>query len=166
VKRSMHAIARGQGAERLLAKLMAVPVAEQQARLAEPQFQDPLLFELLVEAGRVRLLDDPFGACRYLNLAIRLAARLYEDRPLTRELEGQGLSRVLCLAGTACRLLGYYPQAEATFEKATSLAVSGSGRGLICRSLGLLRWDQGRSVEAVRAVTLIDGTSITIVDGR
>jgi tetratricopeptide (TPR) repeat protein len=145
---SMHANARGQEAQRLLARLMAVPVKEQQARLAEPRFQDPLLFELLVEAGRARLLDDPFGAFRYLTLAVRLAAQLYEGRSLSREIEGEGLSRVVCLAGTACRLLGYYPQAEATFEEAASLAVSASGRGLICRSLGLLRWDQGRSVEA------------------
>src|SRR5262245_60933892 len=94
---------REQKSERLLVELMAVPVEEQHAGLAESRFQNPLLFELLVEAGRARLLDDPCRAVRHLALAMRLAARLYEGHPVSREIEGEGLSRALCLAGTACR---------------------------------------------------------------
>jgi hypothetical protein len=142
---------RRQEAEDLLAILMELPEDERHNQSEQSRLQDPLLFELLVEEGHARLLDDPCGAGQRVSLAIRLVELLNETGALSREIRGEGVSRALCLAGTAGRLSGDDSQAEAAFERAAFRArtVSAAGRGFFCRALGLLRWDQGRSDEAL-----------------
>jgi tetratricopeptide (TPR) repeat protein len=148
-RKSGAAMGRREEAECLLVELMAVPEEERLARLEEPRFQDPLLFEVLVEAGHARLLSDPKGAQDTLGLASRLMALLSERGwPLGREIGSEGLCRALCLAGTARRLLGDLTWAENAFERAADVVSSAQSRGFFCRALAVLRWDQGRSEEA------------------
>lgn len=139
---------RRKAAEQLLTELLASPEEGRRERLQEERFQDPLLFELLVEAGHAALPWEPRQAGEILNLATGLIVLLEKRGILDAELEGEGYCRALCLAGTARRLLGDVQKAEAAFERAGSLAVAAPGRGFFCRALALLRWDQGRSEEA------------------
>jgi len=147
-RRRQSKVQRRQAAERLLAELLAVAEEERPDRLQEERFQDPYLFELLLETGHAALPHEPRQAGEILALATGLALLLEERGILRTEMEGEGYSRALCLAGTARRLLGDFQKAEAAFERAGCLAVAAPGRGFFCRALAVLRWDQGRHEEA------------------
>ncbi|HEV8582076.1 MAG TPA: hypothetical protein VGX68_23655 [Thermoanaerobaculia bacterium] len=127
---------------------MSLPEEERPDLLREERFHDPHLFDLLLEAGHEALHCDPQRAGEILNLATGLAAMLEENGKRAGEIGAEGYSRALCLAGTARRLLGDFPKAEAAFERAGGLPVSAASQGLFCRALAMLRWDQGRSEEA------------------
>ena len=139
---------RRQALERLRDELLSLPEEERQDRLVERRYRDPQLFDVLLEAGHGALPGDPRRAAEILSLATGLAALLDEDGELGPETGAEGLSRALCLAGTARRLLSDFEKAEAAFERAGCVPVSAAGRGFFCRALAVLRWDQGRTEEA------------------
>jgi tetratricopeptide (TPR) repeat protein len=137
---------RREEARALLAELLALPEKDRQRRLREKRFQDPDLFDLLLETGHAALPFEVQRAVDVMTLATSLGSRLRESGALR---EDEGLARALCLMGTAYRLRGDPAIAEAAFGQAARLAVSAPERGLFCRALALLRWDQGRSEEAI-----------------
>ena len=139
---------RRQATERLVEELLSLPEPERHERLGEERFQDPQVFDLLLEAGNEALPCDPLGACEILNLATGLVSLLEDRGHRGGEIEAEGYSRALCLAGTARRLLGDFRQAEGALVRAGCLPVSPLGCGYFCRALAVLRWDQGRSEEA------------------
>src|SRR5688572_20742040 len=62
------------------------------------------------------------------------------------------LGRAHCLAGNAWRLVGNEAEAELAFGNTVSFLARSAGscdRAFYCRSLALLRWEQGRIDEAV-----------------
>jgi tetratricopeptide (TPR) repeat protein len=138
--------ARREKARALLAELLAVPEKDRLRRLGDQRFQDPDLFDLLLEAGHAALPFEAHQAVESLILATSLGSRLRQSGALREE---EGAARALCLLGTASRLHGEPAIAEAAFSQAARLAVSAPERGLFCRALALLRWDQGRSEEAI-----------------
>jgi hypothetical protein len=137
-----------QAAEGLLAELMSLPEEQRHDRLRAERFHHPRLLDLLLEAGHAALPGDPERACEILSVAAGLASLLADNGVMGPEIGGEASSRVLCLTGTARRLLGDGPAAEAAFERAGCLPVSSLGRGYFCRALAVLRWDQGRGEEA------------------
>lgn len=146
-------------AERLLAELWACSKDQREALLQEERFQSPALLELLLEECHAAL---PFDLARGAEiLAMATPLRGLTDDPLTMVPGFDRRSRFYCLGGTVCRLLGDHPRAESFFEKVAVLNVSRTSQGFFCRSLGLLRWDQGRLAEAAallhHAVDLFQG---------
>jgi tetratricopeptide (TPR) repeat protein len=135
-----------EAAQRLLAELLELPGEERHRRLREGPFDDPYLFDLLLERGHTALPFDLNRAVDLMGLATLLGIRLTRSGAL---MEDEGVSRALCLMGTAYRLRGDVAIADAAFEKAGRLAISAPERGFFGRTLALLRWDQGRSEEAV-----------------
>jgi tetratricopeptide (TPR) repeat protein len=144
--RPRQTTAHRQEARALLAELLALPEKERPRRLREERFQNPDLFDLLLETGHAALPFEAQRAVETLTLATSLGARLRRSGALREE---EGAARALCLTGTAYRLRGEPAIAEAAFGQAARLAVSAPERRLFCRALALLRWDQGRSEEAV-----------------
>jgi tetratricopeptide (TPR) repeat protein len=137
---------RRQNAQRLLAELLEMPEETRRRRLRERQFHDPCLLELLLEMGHAALPFDVRRAVELTTLAADLGSLLQQHGALE---ENEGLARALCLMGTARRLVGDLAIADAAFEQAGRLVVSLTERGLFCRALALLRWDQGRTEEVV-----------------
>jgi tetratricopeptide (TPR) repeat protein len=138
--------ARRERARGLLSELLALPKEQRHFRVQEERFQDLDLFDLLLEAGHAALPFEGHRAADLLALATILGSLLSEGGARSGK---EGLARALCLLATAYRLRGDQAIADRTFVKAGRMAVSGLERGLFARSLALLRWDQGRSEEAI-----------------
>jgi tetratricopeptide (TPR) repeat protein len=137
---------RRETAQRLLAELMDIRGEERFRLLKERRFHDSGLLELLLETGHAALPFDVGRAVELTTLAADLGSLLQRHGDLD---EAEGLSRALCLMATARRLVGDVAIADAAFEQAGRLAVSTPERGWFCRALALLRWDQGRTEEAI-----------------
>jgi tetratricopeptide (TPR) repeat protein len=131
---------------RLLTELLDLSMGERQRRLQERRFHDLSLLDLLLEMGHAALSEDVQRAVTLTTLAVDLGSQLQRHGDLENQ---EVLSRAVCLAGTSRRLVGDLAIADATFERAGRFAVSASERGFYCRSLALLRWDQGRTEEAI-----------------
>jgi tetratricopeptide (TPR) repeat protein len=135
-----------ESARHLLAELLEIPMEERRRWLREPRFQVPELLDLLLELGHAALPFDLERAVELTTLAAEVGLRL----PRRGEPEeSAGLCRALCLTGTARRLVGDVALADAAFQQASPLAATITERGLFCRALALLRWDQGRMEEAL-----------------
>jgi tetratricopeptide (TPR) repeat protein len=133
----------------LLDELMAMPPAERLDRLeTEERFLSPVLFEVLLERGHSTLPGNPLQAAELLEVAIELGMWLDGREEFDGPAEREALARGLCLLGTADRLRGELVNAEVTLVRAGGYAVDPMARGFFARSLGLLRWDQGRNEEA------------------
>jgi tetratricopeptide (TPR) repeat protein len=135
-----------EGAQRLLAELLELPAEERLRGVRERRFHRPALLDLLLEVSHAALPFDLVRAVEMTALAVQVASRL--PRQGGPE-ENAGLCRAFCLAGTARRLVGDVAMADAVFQQAGPLAVTVTERGLFCRALALLRWDQGRMEEAL-----------------
>jgi tetratricopeptide (TPR) repeat protein len=144
--RPLPGAARREEARGLLAELLALPDEVRLHRLRDERFQDPDLFDLFLETGHAALPFEVRRAVEIMTLATSLGRRLQQSGELR---EGEGVARALCLMGTAHRLRGDQAIAEEAFERAARMVVSAPERGFFCRALGLLRWDQGRSEEAI-----------------
>ena len=144
--RPRSSAAQREAAQHRLAELLELPGEERHRRVREGPFDDPYLFDLLLETGHAALPFDLDRAVDLMGLATLLGIRLTRSGAL---MEDEGVSRALCLMGTAYRLRGDVAIADAAFEKAGRLAISAPERGFFGRALALLRWDQGRSEEAI-----------------
>ena len=141
IRLSIHAARRSDAPRRakahgLLADLLTLPEKDRLRRLGDERFQNPDLFDLLLETGHAALPFEAQRAVESLTLATSLGSRLRQSGALREE---EGAARALCLLGTASRLQGDPAIAEAAFGKAARLAVSAPERGLFCRALALLR---------------------------
>lgn len=150
------ALAQGEEAERraeaeaLFRELLGVAPERRSSALKRARFRRPALVELLLEKSRETQLEDPEKAEALALMAATLTVQLHrpnEDGALVAIF----MARAHCLVGNARRLLGSEADAEIAFgNTAYFLARSGGScdRAFYCRSLALLRWEQGRIDEA------------------
>lgn len=142
---------RRERAEELFAELAGRAPEKRCWALKSRRFRDPALVELLLEKSREAQPADPGEAITLATMAALLALRMCEPG-------GEGalmavfLGRAHCLAGNAWRLVGNEAEAELAFGNTVSFLARSAGscdRAFYCRSLALLRWEQGRIDEAV-----------------
>ncbi len=139
-------------AEQLLGELLACPLEERAALLEKERFRSSELLDLLLEECQAALPFEPARG-EELLAAVSTLGRYFEQEGATElgfELERKG--RAVCLRGTARRLVGDHRGAEAAFDHAAFMEVGRGAQAFFCRSLGLLRWDQGRYEEATALV--------------
>lgn len=146
-------------ASHLLRELLDLPQEKRHRALSQTRFQEPCLLALLLESGHALLPFKPKEAVELTTLAADLGCLLNPQGTLE---VAEGLSRALCLLGTAQRLAGNFAGADATFERASRLGITPTERARFCRALALLRWDQGRTEEAV---ALLSQSSVRFAEG-
>lgn len=150
VAREGEEAARRAEAEALFAELSRLPAERRMSALKRVRFRKPALVELLLERSRETQIADAERAEALALMAAALTVQLYrpeEDGSLVAVF----MARAHCLAANARRLLGSEADAEVAFANtAYFLARSGGScdRAFYCRSLALLRWEQGRMDEA------------------
>jgi tetratricopeptide (TPR) repeat protein len=137
-------------AEALFRELLALPPERRSSALKRARFRRPALVELLLEKSRETQLEDPEKA---EALALTAASLTVQLQPPGGDgaLVAIFMARAHCLAGNARRLMGSEADAEIAFANtAYFLARSGGScdRAFYCRSLAVLRWEQGRIDEA------------------
>lgn len=138
--------ARRQECRGLLAELLWLGAEERErAVLGDRRFQGPDLLDLVLDEGEADLGRNAGRAAALAALAVCLGSVLPSD--------GRGLRprlvRGFCLDATAQRLAGKLGAADDALDNA-SYFVTGEPEdvGLYCRSLALLRWEQGRLQDA------------------
>lgn len=143
--------------ERLLAEILRTPRGSRLRRIRGARFRSPGLLELLLERSHAHQLTDPRLAGDLAVLATRLAALLGGD------LSGPALARALCLDASSCRLLGDWKGAEERIGRAAPFLTVSTDRAFYCRTVALLRWEQGRTDEA--AALLHHAARLYVLDG-
>jgi len=104
----------------------------------------------LVEASQEAQLQDPERAVALAEVALQVAARC-RCKEAAETVDTALSARALILQGNAYRLLGNLTLAEKALVRATyflAWPLESCDRGEFCRSLGLVRWEQGRLDEA------------------
>ena len=129
----------------LLAELMQAPPAGRLGLLQQSELLDLDLLERLLEESHAGQLADPGRAAEIAHLAAHLASLLGE-----REQEAAAaLPRAYCLGANARRLEGRLRAADRLLAKAARCLYDRLERAFYCRTLALLRWEQGRADEAM-----------------
>ena len=136
--------ARRHTAERLLDELLQAPPGLRLGMIRRARFRDLDFLDLLLEASHVRQIQDPEGAAELARLACRLASVFGETEPEAAET----VPRALCLGANARRLLFDFKGADTLLGKAAAFLTSINDRAFYCRTVGLVRWEQGRTDEA------------------
>ncbi|HEY0510869.1 MAG TPA: hypothetical protein VGH73_03135 [Thermoanaerobaculia bacterium] len=140
-------------AESLFAELLAHPPEQRMKALKKARFRKPAFVELLLEKSRDFQLADPERAEALALMAASLTVQLHKpDQDADGALIAVFMARSNCLAGNARRLLGSEADAEIAFGNAAYFLARSAGscdRAFYCRSLAVLRWEQGRMDEAV-----------------
>jgi tetratricopeptide (TPR) repeat protein len=131
--------------EGLLGELLVAPADERLQRVREERFQRLDLLDLLLELSHDSQLSNPAQSLSLAELAARLAADLSD----IADDAGHGLSKAFCLAANALRLQGDLPRAEAQLGKAAPFLATTNERAFYCRVAALVRWEEGRSAEAL-----------------
>lgn len=142
---------RRERAEALFSELAGRAPEKRCWALKARRFREPALVELLLEKSRGAQPADPGEAITLATMAALLALRMCEPGG-DGALMAVFLGRAHCLAGNAWRLLGNEAEAELAFGNTVSFLARSAGscdRAFYCRSLALLRWEQGRIDEAV-----------------
>jgi hypothetical protein len=138
-------------AEELFADLASSAGAERAAALADERFHRTLVIEKLLEKSGSALPEDPTRAEEFAGLAAAVAGHL------TGAIEVmEGRARAACRVANARRLAGDLIGAERALAEA-GLNPGGTGvQAELCRTLALLRWEQGRYAEAA---ALLEGAA-------
>ena len=131
-------------ADDLLNELLACPKEQRSALLDEERFRSSALLDLLLEECHAALPFDPVRADEIVSAATILGKYFEQEGTTDPEFELERKCRAYCLGGTVRRLQRDHQGAETFFGQAGFMDVSRQSRGLFCRCLGLLRWDQGR----------------------
>jgi tetratricopeptide (TPR) repeat protein len=134
---------RREAVEALAAELMEAPPGRRSRRLQAARFRNPELLDWLLEVSHARQLSDPAQAAHLARLAARLAALLRGDPEAMA-----ALPRAFCLAANASRLDGRRAAADAALVRASLFLPDPAERAFHCRTLAVLRWEQGRADEA------------------
>lgn len=127
----------------LLYELLTFPREQHFELLDEPRFQEGPLVESLLEASREAQVRDWKLSEHLAFLAIRLAGRTLDDSEIQRVMVRSGV-----LQANARRLAGRLDEAERALDTVALLAGLSWDRVLYCRSIALVRWEQGRPEEA------------------
>lgn len=130
--------------ERLLDELMRTPSGVRPGMIRKARFRNLDFLEILLETSHVRQIQDPEGAAELARLACRLASVLGETEPEAAEV----VPRALCLGANARRLLFDFKGADTLLGKAAAFLTNINDRAFYCRTVGLVRWEQGRTDEA------------------
>jgi tetratricopeptide (TPR) repeat protein len=134
--------------ETLLESLLEQPKDQQIETLLEHQLR--LQPADLLEASQEAQPGDPKRSEALADLAVELTARLFRGEA-DESIEALYFTRAAILQGNAHRLLGDLQEAEAALERAAyylAWPFDSWDRAAFCRTLGLLRWEQGRLDEA------------------
>ena len=134
---------RREAVEALVAELMGAPPGRRSRMLQAARFRSPELLDWLLEVSHARQLSDPGQAAHLARLAARLASLLRGDPEAMA-----ALPRAFCLAANASRLEGRRAAADAALVRAGLFLSDPAERAFHCRTLALLRWEQGRMDEA------------------
>jgi tetratricopeptide (TPR) repeat protein len=132
----------------LLEELLDCPKERRAALLDEERFRSSAFLDLLLEECHRALPFDPVRGAEIVGAATVLGRYFEQEGDTDPEAELERKCRAYCLGGTARRLLRDHNGAEVYFEQVAFMDVRRQARALFCRSLGLLRWDQGRYEEA------------------
>jgi tetratricopeptide (TPR) repeat protein len=124
---------------------MQSPPARRLGLVRQPRFLDLNLLERLLEESHAGQLADPARAAELARVAARLASLIEEGK----EEATAALARAWCLGANARRLEGRPRSAEALLAKAAPYLYCRLERAFYCRTLALLRWEQGRGDEAM-----------------
>lgn len=133
--------------ERLFLELQELPFEQQARRVrGDSLYRRPgMVHRLLDESWRLQGAE-PARALAYARLAAELIEKL--SRYGTGGM-ASALSRSCCLEAEAHRLLDRGAQAESSLVRAAGFVATPRDRGLYCRTLALLRWEQGHLEEAM-----------------
>jgi tetratricopeptide (TPR) repeat protein len=133
-------------AGRLVAELRTVPPKQRKKVAEQERFERQDVQELLLLESEAVLEDDPQEAVSLGRLADSLAQRLrWEDST-------QGAvarARAQVLTAGAYRLAGDFSRADTLLRLAIPYLMDASVRGAYCRTLALLRWEEGNVEEAI-----------------
>ncbi|HEX7184568.1 MAG TPA: hypothetical protein VF756_22265 [Thermoanaerobaculia bacterium] len=129
----------------LLERLMETPVGRRHRLLDKPELQRFDLVELLLEESHRLQLPDPGRAEELAALAAILSERVRNPVEPARSAH----ARALCLEGNACRLQGELERADSPLSYAHFFVETVADRAVYSRTVGLLRWEQGRLDEAL-----------------
>lgn len=132
-------------AERLLEELLKLPPKAREKALDKERFLNLDLLELLVERSHQAQLVHPAESLTLAAVASRIAAALGESDPDAAAL----LSRAYCLGANALRLQHDRRGAEDRLAKAAPFLVDSGERAFYCRTAALVRWEEGRTEEAL-----------------
>lgn len=132
-------------AEALREELLAAATPEARHRLlGQERFHSLDLAELLLQRSAEAQLPSPEEALRLARLAGQLAPRLTPE-----EAASGFLARAQCLQGNAHRLNGDLELAAEALVWAVPSLLEEADRAAFSRGLGLVRWEQGRTDEAL-----------------
>ncbi|HYX26775.1 MAG TPA: hypothetical protein VFC23_21660 [Thermoanaerobaculia bacterium] len=139
-------------AERLLAELLARSERARRYATRWERYQHLGLVDLLLARSHKIQLERPLEAAGLARLAGQLIGEMAAERVADRE--GYRV-RALALAGNGLRLAGRLQEASAVLQKASLELRDVSKheeRGILCRYLGLLRWEQRRVAEGLALI--------------
>lgn len=131
--------------ERLFAEILRAPRGSRLRKIRGARFRRPGLMDLLLEASHAHLWTDPRLAGDLADLAARLATLLTGEE----NMPASALSRAFCLGVISCRLRRDFKGAEEKISQAASFLAGPTDRAFYSRTVALLRWEQGRTDEAV-----------------
>jgi len=135
---------RREAVERLLEELMQAPPGRRLGVLQQARFRNLDLIDRLLEESHACQLTEPARGAELALLAIRLASLFGEGD----EEAAAALPRAFCLGANARRLELRPKAAEALLAKSVPFLGVRMERAFYCRTLALLRWEQGRTDEA------------------
>ena len=130
--------------DRLFAELMQAPPGRRLRLVQKARFRSLDLLERLLEESHAGQLAEPARAAELARLAARLA-RLFGEGD---EEAAAALPRAYSLGANARRLEGRPKAADVLLAKAVPFLAGCMERAFYCRTLALLRWEQGRADEA------------------
>lgn len=131
--------------ERLLAEILRAPRGSRLRKIRGARFRRLGLLDLLVESSQEHQLTDARLAGDLADLAVRLATLLTGEE----EMPASALTRAFCLGANACRLRRDFKGSEEKIGRAASFLTGATERAFYSRTVALLRWEQGRTDEAV-----------------
>lgn len=134
---------RAETVDRLYAELMQAPPGRRLSRMQQERFRSLDLLERLLEESHASQLAEPARAAELARLAARLANLFGEGD----EEAAAALPRAYSLGANAHRLEGRLQAADALLVKAVPFLTGRIERAFYCRTLALLRWEQGRADE-------------------
>jgi hypothetical protein len=135
---------RSETVDRLFAELMQAPPGERSGVIQQARFRSLDLLERLLEESHAGQLSEPARAAELARLASRLAGLFGQGD----EEAAAALPRAYSLGANARRLEGRLQAADALLAKAVPFLAGSVERAFYCRTLALLRWEQGRADEA------------------
>src|SRR6185295_6599883 len=130
--------------ERLFVELMQATSGRRLGLVRQARFRSLELLERLLEESHAAQLAEPSKAAELARLAARLAGLFGEGD----EEAAAALPRAYSLGANARRLEGRLRAADSLLAKAVPFLDGGIERAFYCRTLALLRWEQGRADEA------------------